>query len=119
MFEEVLQKDAERALALLEKSGLLKNAYLAGGTALALQIGHRISVDFDFFTPKKFRVLRQNKMHIIKSLVYFEDAEKDLMPRMIKDVEWSKVKNFFKRETKSLTNFPHYERSSKTPPKKV
>jgi len=32
MFEEVLQKDAERALALLEKSGLLKNAYLAGGT---------------------------------------------------------------------------------------
>ncbi len=27
--------------------------YLAGGTALALQIGHRISVDFDFFTQKE------------------------------------------------------------------
>lgn len=26
--------------------------YLAGGTALALQIGHRISVDFDLFIPK-------------------------------------------------------------------
>lgn len=26
--------------------------YLAGGTALALQIGHRQSVDFDFFSPK-------------------------------------------------------------------
>ena len=26
--------------------------YLAGGTALALQIGHRISVDFDFFSNK-------------------------------------------------------------------
>jgi len=26
--------------------------YLAGGTALALQIGHRISVDFDFFYGK-------------------------------------------------------------------
>lgn len=26
--------------------------YLAGGTALALQIGHRMSVDFDFFTSK-------------------------------------------------------------------
>ena len=25
--------------------------YLAGGTALALQIGHRISVDFDLFSP--------------------------------------------------------------------
>lgn len=26
--------------------------YLAGGTALALQIGHRISIDFDFFSDK-------------------------------------------------------------------
>lgn len=26
--------------------------YLAGGTALALQIGHRDSIDFDFFGPK-------------------------------------------------------------------
>lgn len=26
--------------------------YLAGGTALALQMGHRISVDFDFFSDK-------------------------------------------------------------------
>jgi len=29
--------------------------YLAGGTALALQIGHRTSVDFDFYSPKKFK----------------------------------------------------------------
>lgn len=28
--------------------------YLAGGTALALQIGHRESVDFDFFSPYSF-----------------------------------------------------------------
>ncbi|RUM41001.1 MAG: hypothetical protein DSY80_09460 [Desulfocapsa sp.] len=27
---------------------------LAGGTALALQLGHRISIDLDFFTSKKF-----------------------------------------------------------------
>ncbi len=27
--------------------------YLAGGTALALQIGHRVSVDFDFFSPER------------------------------------------------------------------
>jgi len=30
---------------------LLHDFYLAGGTALALQIGHRISVDLDFFSP--------------------------------------------------------------------
>ncbi len=27
--------------------------YLAGGTALALQVGHRVSVDLDFFTEEK------------------------------------------------------------------
>lgn len=31
-----------------------KDFYLAGGTALALFLGHRISVDFDFFNPKDF-----------------------------------------------------------------
>ena len=30
------------------------NFYLAGGTGLALQIGHRISIDFDFFCFKLF-----------------------------------------------------------------
>ena len=32
------------------------DARLAGGTALALQIGHRISRDLDFFTLNKFRI---------------------------------------------------------------
>lgn len=33
------------------KSELGSHFYLAGGTALSLQIGHRLSVDLDFFTP--------------------------------------------------------------------
>lgn len=32
------------------------DATLAGGTALALQLGHRISYDLDFFTQQDFRV---------------------------------------------------------------
>jgi len=42
--------------ALLPKIAFLRDAgfYLAGGTALALQIRHRVSVDFDFYNPKKF-----------------------------------------------------------------
>lgn len=54
MFEQVLPKTARVSLALLGRSGLLKDMYLAGGTALALQIGHRVSVDFDFFSKEKF-----------------------------------------------------------------
>jgi predicted nucleotidyltransferase component of viral defense system len=230
MFEQALSKDAKKSLAVLGKSGLLKNAYMAGGTALALQMGHRVSVDFDFFTPeefngniliqrikklipdfelermewgtilgrikkirfslffysypllfktrdfsgikianikdiaamkiaaiadrgtkrdfidlyfiigreeemktrfsfppnepikrsiaekkktlslreilelydKKFKLLKQNKMHILKSLCYFDDAEKSKMPKMIKDVSWKEVKEKIKTEVKKM-----------------
>lgn len=210
MFEKVISKKAKDHLAVLGKSGLLNDFYLAGGTALALRIGHRVSVDFDFFTKnkfnekiliqrfsslpidfqlerldwgtilgylgktrftlffynypllakaekflninvasikdiapmkvaaisdrgtkrdfidlyfilavekffnlkevlefydKKFKVLHQNKIHILKSLTYFNDAEGDAMPDMLKRVSWKEVKAFFEREVKHLTNF--------------
>lgn len=55
MFTAVLSSDAQDALALLGKSGLVSKAYLAGGSALALYFGHRYSVDFDFFSPHLFK----------------------------------------------------------------
>ena len=55
MFTTALSQDAQNALALLGKTQLLpKDTYLAGGSALALHYGHRISIDFDFFTPTHF-----------------------------------------------------------------
>ncbi|MFH1902309.1 MAG: nucleotidyl transferase AbiEii/AbiGii toxin family protein, partial [Candidatus Omnitrophota bacterium] len=54
MFTKTLFGNTKAALAILGKSHLMNNAYLAGGTACALQIGHRISVDLDFFTAKEF-----------------------------------------------------------------
>lgn len=56
MFEIVLPKKAAQCLAILGERKILDFAYLAGGTACALQLGHRISLDFDFFTQKKFEV---------------------------------------------------------------
>jgi len=47
MHKEVLTKKAE---VIFPKISKFNNFYLVGGTALALQIGHRISVDFDMFT---------------------------------------------------------------------
>jgi len=45
----------EKRLGLLPKFSVFKDRfYLAGGTALALYIGHRDSIDFDFFTREKF-----------------------------------------------------------------
>ena len=39
---------------------------------------------------------------VLKSLVYFEDADKEEMPVMIKIVSWMDVKNTVKRETLKL-----------------
>ncbi|MFA5432396.1 MAG: nucleotidyl transferase AbiEii/AbiGii toxin family protein [Candidatus Paceibacterota bacterium] len=50
MFYNVLDKKRREILPLFKS--LKKDFYLAGGTALALQIGHRDSVDFDFFSKK-------------------------------------------------------------------
>ena len=46
MHREVLTKRGAELFGFL---GRFDDFYLAGGTGLALQLGHRISVDFDFF----------------------------------------------------------------------
>lgn len=54
MFEQTISKTAKNVLADLAAIDSVKDFYLAGGTACALQLGHRQSIDLDFFTPKKF-----------------------------------------------------------------
>ncbi len=204
MFEQVLPGNTKTILALLEKSEIMQKAYLAGGTALALQLGHRISYDLDFFTQeefdeqmllpeiekiwdfqleqiawrtilgkfkdvkfsifyyqypflytakrfgmvnitdirdiaamkiaaiasrgtkrdfvdlyfickevvslpeaiqlydKKYKNLATTEMHIMKSLIFFEDAESENMPEMLKKVAWKDIKKFFESEVKKL-----------------
>jgi hypothetical protein len=51
---EVLKKSTKDILDILSKQQFIRNFYLAGGTALALQYGHRISIDLDFFSQKNF-----------------------------------------------------------------
>jgi len=41
---------------LSQQPAIADSFYLAGGTALAMQLGHRISVDLDFFTSVSFPV---------------------------------------------------------------
>jgi len=207
---EILPRQARKALDFLSNEKWLKRSpwYLAGGTALALQTGHRSSVDLDFFTQKdKFantallrhfidnpdwktnineegtiygelykakvsfiayplfkpvqlhawygaiRVLKpldlavmkvitisqrgrkrdfidlywcakhiepldkiilrlktqypavaHNYYHILKSLVYFSDAENDPMPSMLADVSWIEVKKYFQKNIPEITN---------------
>lgn len=50
----VLNKKRREILKKLQFLGNYR-MYLAGGTALALQIGHRSSIDFDFYTRNNFQ----------------------------------------------------------------
>jgi len=205
VFEQVLPGNTKAVLALLEKSKIIQKAYLAGGTALALQLGHRISYDLDFFTrvefdenkllpeinkisnfkleriswrtilgkfkgikfsifyyaypviyptksfgrvniidvrdiaamkiaavasrgikrdfvdlyfickevlplkkiielyDKKYKNLATTQVHIMKSLVYFDDAEGTAMPKMLKPCKWEDVKAYFENEVRKMT----------------
>lgn len=206
----ILPRQAGKALAFLSQQPWLKHTpwYLAGGTALALQAGHRRSNDLDFFTQKPnfsntsllrhfledpnwktniveegtiygeffkakvsfiaypffkpshpaswygtIRVLKpldlavmkvitisqrgrkrdfidlywcakhiepldkiilrlktqypsvaHNYHHILKSLVYFSDAENDPIPQLFSDISWTAVKKFFQKEIPEITN---------------
>lgn len=52
LFFDILDDQRKSLLPLF--SVFKNNYYLAGGTGLALQIGHRDSVDFDLFSTKSF-----------------------------------------------------------------
>lgn len=54
IYWEILNKPQKEVLPKLSFLHDLE-AYLAGGTALALQLGHRTSIDFDFYAPQHFK----------------------------------------------------------------
>lgn len=67
MHREVLPEPADTLFPLLSR---FPGFYLAGGTALALQIGHRVSVDFDLFSNDQInRALLTRVRHV------FEEAD--------------------------------------------
>lgn len=85
-FYDILDEERKRLLPLF--SGFKNNFYLAGGTGLALQIGHRDSVDFDFFTSESFatdklyeQILISFKDYEIKKI----QEEKDTLSVLIKN----------------------------------
>lgn len=204
MPQEVITKETRADLEVLKKAGLLRDFYLAGGTGLALQIKHRLSIDLDFFSKsdidtksliqkaqklgalvvdqekentlsgsfnktkimflkydypllfqlkdiedikvadvkdiacmkidaiasrgakkdfidlfvicrdvlplnellalfkEKYSNVDYNITHILKSLVYFEDAEKEPMPKMLISVSWKEIEGFFEKRVKDI-----------------
>lgn len=53
MFSETISPDTSRLIEKIKNRPWLRPYYLAGGTALALHLGHRTSIDLDFFTESE------------------------------------------------------------------
>lgn len=133
MPQEIISKKAKANLEILTREGILKSFYLAGGTGIRVadlrDIGcmkidaissrgmKRDFIDLFFICKelislknllslfkRKYKSVNYNMMHILKSLVYFEDAENNPMPKMIVPVSWQEVKNFFKKEIRKINN---------------
>jgi len=52
--------------------------------------------------PRKFPNLEYPSYHLLRALAYFDDAEGDQMPKMIKSVDWETVRRFFSTEVNRL-----------------
>jgi Nucleotidyl transferase AbiEii toxin, Type IV TA system len=98
---------APRTLELLKRLmsiPALEQFYLVGGTALALQLGHRVSIDLDLFTPEPF-----DKRDLLDLLnAHFDDVllESEGASMLITNVQQVKV-DFVKMGYPVL--FPHLE----------
>lgn len=57
MIDGILPAETDSLLKKMGTQTLPQGAYLAGGTACALWLGHRKSVDLDFFVPTEFEVV--------------------------------------------------------------
>ncbi len=97
----------DKGKEIFPKLKQFKNFYLAGGTALALQIGHRISVDFDFFSDKdisKDLLVKVKKIFLDKKILVSVNSADELTV-FVEDVKIT----FLKYPFSALGKFISYE----------
>lgn len=54
--------------------------------------------------PKQYPTVAHDYNHILKSLIYFDDAETDPMPQLYFAATWPNVKQFFKKAVNQAAN---------------
>jgi len=87
---EVIGPTVEQTLKALKERSLLEGFYLAGGTGLALQLGHRRSLDLDFFRQESF-----NDAQLLQQLQRFPEFSLTGRDRQTLHVRISGVKISF------------------------
>ncbi len=90
-YPEVLPRASRQLLPIFPVFSFLKNFYLSGGTGLALQIAHRISRDFDFFTPQpvlntrsRERILEAFQPHFPVQILLSQEGSLSLLVKQVR-----------------------------------
>lgn len=89
MRTDILSAEQSQALAILSEMDFIQDFYLVGGTALALQYGHRESVDFDFCTDAPFSPDRVSKVLNSKGMSQVNDKEDGTLNVIFEEVSCS------------------------------
>ena len=55
------------------------------------------------FFEKKYSNIKYNVLHVLKSLVYFEDAENEPSPIMFRETNWEDVKSSIQKAVSELS----------------
>ena len=82
VFRQILTEAQQTVLELLSRIAEIRTFYLAGGTALALHLGHRRSEDFDFFRAQE--LVPQDLLTVLREtgeLVVLQEAAGTLTVR--------------------------------------
>jgi len=88
MHKEILTQQQAELLPYI--ASFKRSFYLVGGTAIALHLGHRRSIDFDLFTSSKLNKARiKNTLNQIpfKQVLLFEDV--DQIHKLINSVKFT------------------------------
>lgn len=67
-----------------------------------LQCGGSLEAVFQMI-QRRFKGIDFNQYHLLRSLVFFEDAETEPMPRLLRRVAWAEVKKTFQTEVRRLS----------------
>ncbi len=101
---EILPEEQLKLFKLLSEELFIREFYLAGGTCLALYLGHRQSYDFDYFIPADFNT--SQIINILTSIGRYErgNEEKNTINGMLNGVRIS----FFGYKYNIIDDFMHY-----------
>lgn len=105
MYEEILNQKTKYIFSKITKIKTLSGFYLAGGTALALQFGHRKSIDLDWFSKKPFSTKDLKKELKKLGKLKIDSEEKDTLNCSLEGVRLS----FFEYPYKVLFSFIKYK----------